>query len=31
MKELTYPFNLDYLLKKKKSLKKKLVGGGYKR
>lgn len=31
MKELTYPFNPDYLLKKKKSLKKKLVGGGYKR
>lgn len=30
MKELTYPFNPDYLLKKKKSLKKKLVGG-YKR
>ena len=31
MKELTYPFNPDYLLKKKKSLKKKLVGGGYNR
>ncbi len=29
MKELTYPFNPDYLLKKKKSIKKKL-GGGYK-
>lgn len=28
MKELTYPFNPDHLLKKKKSLKKKLVGGG---
>lgn len=28
MQELTYPFNPDYLLKKKKSLKKKLVGGG---
>ena len=30
MKELTYPFNPDYLLKKKKSIKKKLGGGGYK-
>ena len=28
MKELTYPFNPDYLLKKKKSIKKKLGGGG---
>lgn len=30
MKELTYPFNPDYILKKKKSIKKKLRGWGYK-
>lgn len=30
MQELNYPFNSDYILKKKKSIKKKLVGG-YKR
>lgn len=28
MQELNYPFNSDYILKKKKSIKKKLVGGG---
>lgn len=30
MQELTYPFNPEHLIKKKKSIKKKLVGGGYK-
>lgn len=28
MKELMYPFDPELILKKKKSLKKKLVGGG---
>ena len=28
MQELTYPFNPEHLIKKKKSIKKKLVGGG---
>lgn len=27
MQELTYPFNPEHLIKKKKSIKKKLVGG----